>query len=313
MAHITDRLSNAKWGVFNHYLSGVQNNPGHLNNQGAGETSWDECVHALDVEKIARGLHDCGAHYYFITVMQGLETMIAPNATFDSIAGTKPGEACSTRDLVLDLYDALTPYGIDLYLYYTGDGPWKNEAIGKKFGFTEPRRNVSMPFVEKWAAVLEEYAVRYGDKVKGWWVDGCYRDGFGYTDELLAPYYRAIKKGNPNAVAAFNDGVKPYYAKNYEKEDFVCGEFNDFYVIPRTRFIDGAQAFLLAPLGVGLSADAPEWDGWGRYGVKHDSAYLRNFISCCNAAGGAVTIDIALNRDGSFDKEQLETLAGIGI
>lgn len=55
MEHITDRLSRAKWGVFNHYLSGIQNNPGHLNNQGAGETSWDECVHALDVEKSRAG------------------------------------------------------------------------------------------------------------------------------------------------------------------------------------------------------------------------------------------------------------------
>ena len=35
-------------------------------------------------------------------------------------------------------------------------------------------------FIEKWASVLEEYAVRYGDKVKGWWIDGCY-DYFGYT------------------------------------------------------------------------------------------------------------------------------------
>ena len=312
MAHITDRLSQAKWGVFTHYLSAIQNNPNHPNNQGVGETAWDECVKALDVEKLARGLHDCGAHYYFITLLQGDERMIAPNRTFDEIAGTRPGEACSTRDLVLDLYDALKPYDIDLYLYYTGDGPYKNEAVGRKFGFTEPRGDgVTMPFVEKWAAVLEEYAVRYGDKVKGWWIDGCYRDYFRYTDELLAPYYRAIKKGNPNALAAFNDGVKPYYEKNYVNEDFVCGEFNDFFVIPRKRFIDGAQAFMLAPLGD--DGGGEEWEAWGKPGVKRDSRYLRDYISCCNASGGVVTIDIALNRDGSLDPAQQKTLAAIGI
>lgn len=312
MAHLTDRLLQAKWGVFNHYLSGVQNNPEHPNNQGAGETSWDECVHALDAEKLAKGLHDCGAHYYFITLMQGNETMIAPNRTFDGIAGTKPGEACSTRDLVLDIYDALKPYDIDLYLYYTGDGPYKNDTVGQRFGFTEPRDvGVTMPFVEKWAAVLEEYATRYGDKVKGWWIDGCYRDYFRYNDELMTPYYKAVKKGNPNAVVAFNDGVKPYYEKNYIHEDFVCGEFNDFFVIPRERFIDGAQAFMLAPLGVNTTG--AEWGDWSNPGVKRDSRYLRDFISCCNAAGGAVTLDIALNRDGSFDPAQARTLQNIGI
>ena len=311
MAHITDRLHNAKWGVFTHYLNGIQNNPGNPNNQGVGATSWDECVHALDVQKLARSLHECGAHYYFITVMQGGETMIAPNATFDRIAGTKPGQACSTRDLVLDLYEALTPYGIDLYLYYTGDGPYANDAIGRKFGFFEPRDvGVTMPFVQKWASVLEEYAVRYGDKVKGWWIDGCYENEFHYTNELMKPYYDAVKKGNPDAVVAFNNGVQPYYEKYYENEDFVCGEFSDFFVVPRSRFIGGAQAFLLAPLGIDPTS---EWHGWGKSGVKRDSEYLRRFISCCNAVGGVVTVDVALHRDGSFDEAQLKTLAGIGI
>ena len=312
MAHITDRLLQSKWGVFNHYLSGIQNDPRHPNNQGAGATSWDECVRALDAEKLARGLHDCGAHYYFITLMQGNETMIAPNRTFDEIAGTKPGEACSSRDLVLDIYNALKPYDIDLYLYYTGDGPYKNNTVGSRFGFTEPRdAGVTMPFVEKWSAVLEEYAVRYGDKVRGWWIDGCYRNDFRYNDTLMKPYYDAVKKGNPDAIVAFNDGVKPYYQKNYVNEDFVSGEFSDFFVIPRERFIEGAQAFLLAPLGI--ADNGVEWDAWGHPGVKRDSRYLRNFISCCNASGGVVTVDIALNRDGSFDPAQAETLAGIGI
>lgn len=196
--------------------------------------------------------------------------------------------------------------------YYTGDGPYKNYSIGQKFGFTEPRDvGVTMSFVEKWASVLEEYAVRYGDKVKGWWIDGCYRDYLHYNDELMVPYYNAVKKGNPNAVVALNDGVKAYYEKNFNNEDFVCGEFNDFFVIPRNRFIDGAQAFMLAPLGV--SNNGSEWGAWGNPGIKRDSRYLRDFISCCNAVGAVVTVDIALNRDGSFDPAQAMTLAGIGI
>lgn len=129
--------------------------------------------------------------------------------------------------------------------------------------------------MEKWAAVLEEYAVRYGDRVKGWWIDGCYRDYFKYTDELLEPYYKAVKKGNPEALAAMNNGVFTDYRKNYEKEDFVCGEFNDLTVIPKSRYIDGAQAFLLAPLG----------ETWARLGSRYSGRYLRHFTACVNEAG----------------------------
>jgi len=309
---IQDRLYQSKWGIFNHYLSGIQNNPDCFANQGKGKTSWDDCVKEFNVQTLAENLHKIGAHYYFITLMQGNEFMIAPNATFDRIAGTKPGEACSTRDLVLDIAEALEPYGIDLYLYYTGDGPYKHEVIGKRFGFTEPREvGVTRPFVEKWAAVLEEYSLRYGDKVKGWWIDGCYRDYLKYNDALLEILYKAAKKGNPDAVVALNNGVKDYYEKNYPGEDFVCGEFNDFHVIPRTRFIDGAQAFALIPLGI--SPDGSEWGSWSQPGLKRSPNYLRHYISCVNLAGGVVTVDIPVMRDGSFDPIQAEALMEIGI
>ena len=68
--------------------------------------------------------------------------MLAPNETYDSIAGTKPGEACAIRD-----------------------GPYATPEIGKKFGFTEPREhNMNMPFVEKWTSILREYSVRCGEE-----------------------------------------------------------------------------------------------------------------------------------------------------
>ncbi len=301
--HITDRMAEKRWGVFTHYLEGIQNNPSSSLNQGAGRTSWNECVNAFDVHKLADSLCRCGAGYYFITVMQGNETMIAPNRTFDSIAGTKPGEACAVRDLVEELYDALSPLGIDLYLYYTGDGPYKHPEIGREFGFTEPRSDGVTPgFVRNWAAVLEEYAVRYGKKVNGWWIDGCYRDYFKYTDELLEPYDLACKKGNPDALVAMNNGVFPDYRKNYRGEDFVCGEFNDLTVIPPSRFIDGAQAHMLAPLG----------ETWARTGSRYSGRYLDNFTACVNEMGGVVTFDCALNRDGSIDPEQIAALSEIG-
>jgi hypothetical protein len=60
-----------------------------------------------------------GARYAIITMMQGTQYMIAPNAEFDKVTGYAPGEACATRDLVLDLWEALNKRGLKLLLYVT--------------------------------------------------------------------------------------------------------------------------------------------------------------------------------------------------
>ena len=303
-----DRFYAKKWGVFNHFLYVIQNNPSNPNSYGK-QTDWDTLVNEFDTETLAKNLHEIGAGYYVITVMQGTKYMIAPNATFDKIAGTKPGEACSKRDLIEDLYQSLSKYGIDLFLYFTGDGPYKNVEEGKKFGFTEPREDgVTRAFVEKWASVLEEYAVRYGDKIKGWWIDGCYKDWFKYTDELLELYYKACKKGNPSALVSLNPGLKDSIELGFTYEDFLCGEQIDFVFIPEQRFYGNAQAHILAPLGVGECTIG----GWGVFGVKRDAEYLTDYIQKVHEAGGVLTIDIGVYRDGKFDEEQKETLKRVG-
>lgn len=307
MQHISDRMYERRWGVFNHFLYG---NPGSELPDGPDLSDWNERVNNFDVERVAKDLHEIGAGWYFITLMQGRKYMLAPNATFDRIAGTKPGEACAKRDLVLDLYEALKKYDIDLCLYFTGDGPYKDVEIGKRFGFAEPRGKVTKEFVDNWAAVLEEYAVRYGDKVKAWWLDGMYGEFFGYTNELMEPYYRAIKKGNPNALTAFNNGVFPDIRKWYEHEEMTCGEFNDLTYIPSARYIDGAQAFILAPLGI-AEDPANIWGRWCRPGASHDHDYLKNYVERVHEAGGVVTIDIKISADSSWDPEQIRVLKGI--
>lgn len=304
-----DRFYSHKWGVFNHFLYVIQNNPDFKNSNGKN-TSWDELVNEFDAKKLAKTLYEMGAKYYVITVMQGTKYMIAPNSTFDKIAGTAPGEACSTRDLILDISDELQKYGIDLFLYFTGDGPYKNEEIGSKFGFTEPRdKGVTLDFVEKWASVLEEYSLRYGERISGWWIDGCYKDFFKYTDELLEIYYRVCKKGNPNALVALNGGVGEEIGANFTHEDFVCGEQNDFTTIPRQRFYGSAQAHILAPLG---TDDTGIGASWGSFGLKHEKEFLAKYVNDVHNAGGIVTFDIGACRDGSFCQEHIDALTYVG-
>lgn len=306
-----DKFASRKFGIFNHFLYGVPGGSAARMLTRVDESAeWKRQCESFDPERIAYDLNRIGAGYYFITLMQGQRFMLAPNATFDRICGTKPGEACSERDIVAELIAALRKYDIDLGLYFTGDGPYKDEKCGNAFGFTSERGTVDRRFVEKWALVLEEYAMRYGDGIKAWWIDGCYdaENGsrLGYTQELLEIYYNAAKKGNPNVLVACNNGVQRELYKWYEKDDFTSGEQNFFTHVPPSRFIDGALAHYLIPLG--LSYNGKEWGGWRQRGTRITREQLQKYISYVNDTGGVVTVDIFIDHDGNWDEEQLAIL-----
>ena len=322
-----DRMMRRKWGVFNHYL--YYSEKGYTDFRCADPAEarlmaaeWNEMVNAFDVHKLARTLHKMGAGYYMVTVMQGTRFMLAPNEAYTRITGIAPGEACCTRDLIRDLATALREYDIDLYLYYTGDGPHFDKTAGPAMGLYEDYEaglhgRVDRRFVENWASVLEEYAVRYGDLVKGWWVDGCY-ESLGYNNDLLSLYYNAIKKGNPEALTAFNSGTASFVhpdgddtpVKWYENEDFTCGEDNDFTYVFKTRFTNGAQNHLLIPLGD--YRDGNVCAGWRNTGVRRSREYVADYICRNNAAGAVITVDIFVDCRGNFNPAQVEALRYVG-
>jgi len=295
----TDWFVKAGAGVFVHYLNSIQNNAEQLHSLGR-QTSWDECVREFDTEKFAETMKEVGAGYVIFTVMQITRHMIAPNATFDRITGYKPGEACATRDLVLDLYKSLSKRGIPLMLYWTGDGPRADAKAGPAFGCGNP---VSTEFVRKWASVVEEYGLRYGDKVVGYWVDGMY-PFIGYNDEKLGIMARALKAGNPKRIIALNRGVDPKVLPYTRHEDFTAGEQNRFFDVPVERWLDGEQWHILSYL-------SPQ--SWAQPGCAYSKSELGDYLVEVNQRGGVVSIDVMLFRDGSLDRSQVELLkAAIG-
>lgn len=314
MRNPAERLAEKKWGVFNHYLYHEVCNPKRPHNMGIGEIPWNDAVNKFDVERLAYNLHRMNVGYYFITLQQGTAHLLAPNSTFDKIAGSRPGEACAIRDLPMELSDALRKYDIDLCLYFTGDGAHKDPVAGDRFGFRGSPgggQKVDEDFCTKWASVVGEYSERYGDRVTAWWLDGFYGEHFGYTNELRGIFYKAIKAGNPNTAVAFNDGVKNGFWKVYPDEEFVCGEFNDLLTVPYAKYIDKtAQAHILAPLG--YSDEMVDCGGWANPGLRHTKEYIRDFIRAVSRVGGAVTLDILVNIDGTFDPEQENALRWVG-
>ena len=224
--HKTDRFVSKKWGVMCHLLHNLQNNPERPSNEGVGRTPWNEFISQIDVKNIAEELHEMGAGYFLLTIMQGDPYMIAPNATYDRIVGSAPGEYCSERDLVLDLGNELRKYDIDLFLYFTGDGPHKNVQTGNAIGFQDRYNEAPIPerFLKNWTSVLKEYAERYKDVVKGWWIDGLY-PYFGYDDEKIKYYHDTLKSVNPDWIVAYNDGHTVELA--WQKEELAYDPTND--------------------------------------------------------------------------------------
>jgi len=292
----TDWFQKAGYGVFVHYLSGLQNSRERVHSLGR-ETAWDECVREFDTERFAETMREAGAGYVIFTVMQIQRFMIAPNATFDRISGYQPGEACSTRDLIEDLHQSLSRRQIPLMLYWTGDGPRGDAKAAPAFGWKSP---VTDEFVRKWASVAAEYGERYGEKVAGWWVDGCYR-WLGYNDEKLGILAKALKAGNPKRIVALNPGVEPQVRAYSRHEDYTCGEQNRFFDMPVSRFIEGEQWHILSYLGT----------GWGHPGSQYRKRELAEYVFDVHQRGGVVSIDVLLFRDGSLDRSQVEVLKAV--
>ena len=297
----TDWFQQAGWGVFVHYLEGLQNNPAELNSLGQ-HTSWDQCVQEFDAGRFADQIAQTGAGYVIFTMQQRTRFLIAPNATFDRLTGYKPGEACARRDLVLDLYKALHRRGIRLMLYWTGDGPRDDERAAKGLGgYGEP---VSEQYVQNWASVAREYGERYGDKVAGWWTDGCY-PWIGYDENKLGILAQALKAGNSKRIIALNVGVQDKVRSYSTHEDFTTGEQNEFKDLPQSRWVNGEQWHILSFLGC-------SHQGWATPGSKYKKAELADYVRKVNARGGVVSIDVMLYRDGSLDRSQLEMLKAVG-
>jgi len=192
-------------------------------------------------------------------------------------------------------------------LYWTGNGPSSDDKCNQAMGWTAP---VNDAWLAKWAAITREYAERYGEKVAGWWVDGCYwqHGDLRYDDAKLGVLAQALRAGNPKRIIALNPGVE--MAAYSRHEDYMAGEQNEFHAMPAKRYLDGEQWHILSFLG-GDRPGSYLAAGWGEPGVRYSKADLAEYIGDVNAAGGVVSIDVLLYRDGGLDRSQLEVLRSL--
>ena len=292
-ARRTDWFRDAKWGVFTHYLGSAD----------LSAEEWNRRVDGFDAEGLARQLEAVGAAYYFITLGQNSGHFCAPNATYDRCVGIEPSK-CSRRDLVADLYQALHPRGIRLLVYLPAGAPDQDPVAVKALEWQHgPHRN--REFQVKWEAVIREWSQRWGDKVAGWWFDGCY-----WPDEMyrqadapgFASFAAAARAGNPAGIVAFNPGVKAPIISLSQHEDYTAGEINEPQEVSCTgRWVDGAQFHILSYLG-------PRWAGSPpRFTDEQVVAWTRDI----NAHQGVVTWDVPIQADGLVPQPFVDQLAAL--
>ena len=296
----TDWFKEAGYGVFVHYLDHIQNNKAEIHSLGR-QTSWDECVKEFDCKKFAAQMKEVQAGYVIFTMAQLSPYIIAPNQIYDELTGYEPGQACATRDLVEDLYKALSEHGIPLMLYWTGDGPRKDKKAADGLGGWSGK--ISEEYVRNWASVVQEYGERYGDKVVGWWVDGCYAH-IGYKEKTWGILAKSLKAGNTNRIIALNNPSMDHANSSTDHDDYTTGEVNHFKDVPDGRWRDKKQFHVLSFLG-------SSFQGWGQPGSKYKKQQLIDYVHKVNENGGVVSIDVLLYRDGSLDRSQLEILRAL--
>ena len=158
-----------------------------------------------------------------------------------------------------------------------------------------------------WEAVIRDWSLRWGDRVRGWWFDGCY-----YADRMYrhpdAPNFQsfgaAARAGNPQSIVAWNCGVYyPLRAMDAD-EDYTAGEVNEpERVDPPGPRVDHDQFHVLSFLGT----------FWGptptvRFTPEEAVAHTRAVTDF----GGVFTWDTPFTATGQIRGDALTVLKAVG-
>lgn len=297
-------LHGLKWGAFMHFLSGFYN----MESMTPGE--WNRIVEAFDVKSLARQLHEAGAGYFMLTIGQNSGFFCAPNRTYDAIVGY-PKPHCSRRDLIADLALELEKYGIPLFAYLPANAPNRDPRAVRAFDYHDVRNcpDRLASFQRKWESVIREWSLRWGELVKGWWIDGCYPDinriMYQHADTPnFGSFAAAMRAGNPRSLVAWNPGVAdPELISAAAEEDYTAGECEwPGRVIALGQYEEQAQTHVLSYIG--------KWWGWRepRFSAETLIAATRNITDM----GGAVTWDIPFEHDGTVPADFMALLGALG-
>jgi alpha-L-fucosidase len=282
-------------------------------------------VDAFDVAGFTDQLASTGAKYLLFTIGQNSGHYCSPNATYDRIVRITPSK-CSRRDLVADLAKALSARNIRLMVYLPSGAPASDPEARRKLGWRwgkpggwqlpgEPVGGRLAEFQRNWEAVIREWSLRWGNGVSGWWVDGCYfaDQMYRFDDEPnFASFARAMKAGNPQALVAFNPGVKVPVIGYTKYDDYTAGEVN----LPQlSKAVDACSGRWLECEGRKIQFHILTF--LGKSWCRGDRPQLPDeqivaFTRRLAAKGGVMTFDVPIQKSGLIAQPFVEQLRAVG-
>jgi alpha-L-fucosidase len=306
-AYAQDRaawMREARWGVMNHYLADWR---ARVDKIEMSVDVWNRLIDNFDVNGLAEQIKSVGAGYYIITVGQNSGYYLSPNATYDRFVGIQPSK-CSHRDLVADLYEALHQRGIKLMVYLPSGAP-NGDKIAKEALQWQNGPYPNKEFQIKWEQIIGEWSERWGERVAGWWFDGCYWPNIMYQScetPNFESFAAAARAGNPSRAVAFNRGVVPRLISITPHEDCTAGEINDMERLEIRRAsegkIDGAQIHVLSFLG----------EHWGMGAPRFTEEQVLKHTQTVAKEGGIITWDVPIQANGLIAQPFIEQLTAVG-
>ena len=311
----TDWFKDAKWGIFIHYLGSTE----------ISAEQWNHRIDNFDIDGLVDQIKEIQPGYCFFTIGQNSGHYCSPNKTYDSIVGINPSK-CSRRDLIAELADALAKHKIKLLAYLPSGAPNKDEVAmeklqwqngtqmscycpchgldenGKPWGSSNPP---NIEFQRNWEAVIREWSLRWGDKIAGWWYDGCYFADTMYrnsTQPNFSSFIDAAKAGNPDGIVAFSHGVNLPVVSLTAHEDFTGGEISNAFPFCSGRWVDGAQYHVLGYLG----------ETWGAGQPRFSDEFIIGYTRHVTDNEGVVSWDVPVTIDGTIDESFARQLNVLG-
>jgi hypothetical protein len=206
------------------------------------------------------------------------------------------------------LYVALRGKDIKLMTYLPSGAPNGDKAAVAVLEWMDgphPNRN----FQIKWEQVIAEWSRRWGNKVVGWWFDGCYFPNSMYRSETapnFASFAAAARAGNADSALAFNPGVLYRMVTITPHEDYMAGEIDKPEMVAVRRGadgrVDGVQVHMLSYLGT----------TWGMGTPRFTTEQVIAFTKMVRDAGGSVTWDVPVETDGTITQPFLDQLGALG-
>jgi hypothetical protein len=296
-------MREAHFGLMVHYLAdwrvrvdSIKMNP----------DKWNELVDHFNVELLARQIDSVGAGYLIFTIGQNSGYYVSPNSNYAKLTGIP--NKCARRDLISDLSAALKKYNIRLIVYLPSGAPAGDSIARTTLNWTNgPFPNKE--FQLKWESIIREWSVRWGDKIAGWWFDGCYWPNIMYRSETppnFNSFANAARAGNAESIIGFNPGVVYRTLSITPFEDYTAGEIDKPELISIRRAsegkVDGKQIHILSYLG----------RTWGMGEPRFTTEQVLNFSRQVIDQRGAFSWDVPVLIDGTIGNLFMQQLIDLG-